>query len=604
MNDMFSVQKIPAVRGQFMNMVTHFSVYTNFGRWNQTLITLSVIVAAYVIRIVYPQVHMTENDMPDFIMAYMRLHHTSPIQLSDEWSNFFVQVLVFNYGYTVITLPYFMYEIAFSVFRMTITEAKLVYIHSLIGILGLIGIFHFVKVNLGFRVAIFSLIIMAVIPAHIGVSRVLPNQLMGITLFYWSLYFLHQLVIHKKRRWKFLYFATTFLYIGSEPIFMVGLGLHGIYALVVSPNSRSWHQIAALFRHLYVNRYSMLFIVLPILVYVAVTVLSYTINYYNGYIMRLLLAVAPQAGEADMGLFKSSNSFLGLQPLRLVTWTLALFGPILFLFIVSLCNVRKWKNSPIAIFLVIALVIYSAMIIIPGGIQRNQAIILAVPLVVLTCLNFQRRVVVITLLTGLTLVYSLSVVYNLEIGFKTTKNYGSVNHGAKNNDYGMKTLGYLIRSDIVEVSTSQLEDPLLHDTAVDIVPGVSHGVPEDRKTTIREKVAVFLDEPAAYYYFGARHHHHIADDIESGTIDEYDVYVLAHIKDVNWQDNESVLHFVESRDSHLIGRIVDGERTLIGLYSNKATKSIGHYDIKIYNEKFDREFGNMDQLPKIWLGRF
>ena len=41
---------------------------------------------------------------------------------------------------------------------------------------------------------------------------------------------------------------------------------------------------------------------------------------------------------------------------------------------------------------------------------------------------------------------------------------------------------------------------------------------------------------------------------------------------------------------------------LIELYASKSVDSVRCYDVELYNQKFDGEFGTLDELPRLWLG--
>lgn len=525
---------------------------------------LAILIGAYCLRVLYPNLYMTGGDMPGHIMASMRLHLTSIFEIQDRYNSFFAQILSFNHGYTTITLPYLLYEIFFTVFKQTITEVKLVYIHSFIGIISLLSIFYFAKLNFGFKIAFLTLLIMAVIPIHIGHSRVhIGMIIIQITFFYSGLSFLSKYLSDRREIWRLLYYVTVFFYIGSDNAFIVGLVLHIFYTILVLSNL-PWHSKVARLRDIYFNRYAIIFIALPIFTYLGVTAVSYQIVPGRGYLLRLLTKVDALG--------------LSLDILKVLKWIIELIGPVTIPFFISLFMVifyaKNTRGNPQILFLCSVFLTYFSLLSITDNIQRNFVFFLAVPVVTIACLTLIRWPISASLTICATLIYSLSVVYNLNIGFPTTQNYGSINHLVKNNDFGIKTLGYLIRIGELDVSAQS------------------------------RRVGVFLDYEGAWYYIGAWFHDWVIRDIQNGALEEYETFVLAYLNNVQRDRNRYILDIVRERNLKLVGYIVDGDKILIELYSNKAVDDIKRYDTNVYNEKFDREFGTLDQFPKTWLGHF
>ena len=547
-----------------------------------------ILVGAYGLRVVHPDLHMTGADMPGHILASMRLHLTSVLNGFDELPTFVFQIVQFNHGYTTILVPYLQYEILFTGLGLPITETNLVFIHSFLGILSLLSIYYFAKLNFGYRVAVATLLIMALVPVHIGLSRAhIGQMIIQIIFFYSSLSFLFKYIQERRQKWKLLYFIATFLYIGSDNGFAIGLALQVLYAVFLY-SGRPRCEKSVLIRELYLSTYSAIFVGVPVLMYLGVAAASYGFGIEGGYIQRLF-------GKSD-GLGFSPD------PLSVLRWSAQLIGPVMFFILVSLLLIKKSLINPQIRFLWIVFFVY-LILLSSAELQRSYVIYLAPPVVMISIftLHIFRRlsIVLITLTSAAMLMYSASVIYNVPIGISTTKTYGSVNHLVENNDFGIKTIGYLVRTDIIDVS--KISNITKQNT------GRSKASFDAAKDWFRpnyNKLGLFLDVELAEYYLGARIHNHVIRDIRGGELQNYDSFILAYIRDKDSDGNQYLLREVEKRDLNLIGLVTSGDHVLVELYSNRNVDNVGYYDVKMYNKAFDQRFGSLDDLPKTWLGHF
>jgi hypothetical protein len=80
--------------------------------------------------------------------------------------------------------------------------------------------------------------------------------------------------------------------------------------------------------------------------------------------------------------------------------------------------------------------------------------------------------------------------------------------------------------------------------------------------------------------------------------------VLAYIPGYDSQTNLAILDLVRQNGLENAGSIVDGNQVLIELYSSEPGLQPMHYDIHLYNELFDQQYGTLDKLPRLWLGHF
>jgi hypothetical protein len=236
-----------------------------------------------------------------------------------------------------------------------------------------------------------------------------------------------------------------------------------------------------------------------------------------------------------------------------------------------------YRNSRNARFLLAVFGCYFLLLSLTNSVERNYVLFLAVPVVTLSAIVISRKPPLLILFLGASVLYSLAVVYRVNIGFQTTRNYGSIDPTRRNNDYGIKVLGYLIRSGQLEVSRGPSE---------------------------RDPIGLFLDFEGAEYYLGARFRYLPMEHIQSGYLDEYEKYILAFRHNDPSHENQYILETVENRELQPIGYILDGVKVLITLYSNKPTDKVRYFQLDDLNPRFDREFGDLDRLPKAWLGRF
>lgn len=535
--------------------------------WVELTIPLLILLGAYLLRIVYPNLYMTGFDMPGHIMASMRLHLTSPFEMEDLLRNTFVQALFYNHGYTTILLPWTLYELVFNFLGFGITEARLVYLNSLIGILSLLSIYFFIRVNFNLKIASLVLLTAVVTPIHIGLSRTHVGSQVVSSIFYYSgLGFLSLYLSQKKIIWKYLYFASVFFYIGADNAFFLGLILQVLFVFLLSQGLSIRDRFTFL-RKLYFCLPALLSIGLPVGLYIATTLISLRLDLDGGFLLRLANKVYKQAFVLDL--------------LKVPTWMLTLLGPaaltFLAAFFINLRHFRKVLFDSRLLFLWISFLVYFFVLYLSQRIEHNYIFLLLVPSLAITAWTFQNQRLLMTLCIGMTLVYSLAVVYSLKIGFPVPVNYGTINRYIENNDVGLKTLGYLIRNGELSVSRHQ-------EGAI-------------------ERVELYIDSPESFYYTGAELYSE-QQEIGFDQAQQSKPSVLAYIPGYDSETNLAILDLVWQNGLAHVGSIVDGNQVLIELYSSEPVLQPIQYDIHLYNEKFDQQYGTLDLLPRLWLGHF
>ena len=85
---------------------------------------------------------------------------------------------------------------------------------------------------------------------------------------------------------------------------------------------------------------------------------------------------------------------------------------------------------------------------------------------------------------------------------------------------------------------------------------------------------------------------------------KYPVYVFAYLAEDQDPANQFLLQAAQARQLYLLGRIMDGDRELLRLFSNYPVGGERIFQVGEYNPKFDRKYGNLDELPRTWLGIF
>jgi len=409
----------------------------------------------------------------------------------------------------------------------------------------------------------------------VGLSRVhVGIQMIQSIFFFASLGFLHEYVASQRTIYRTLYFIATFLYVGSDNIFFFGLVIHLIYVLLLSREAGN-RNLMDLFRDIYLSPHTIFFVACPILLYLLLHYILWRNGISHGFLFRAL----------------SKTEGLSFDPIKVLDWVVRLIGPSSILVPLGLSkSIRNRAISRKVLFLTLLGVAYFVLLSLSAQrMERNHVFSLLVPIALISSSislhddSLYGKVLKATLylFVVVTWVYMLSVVYCVDIGIETKENYGSTSMGVRENTAGVKTLGYLVRTDLINVS--------------------------EIKAGYREcnRLGLFLDYPkGAYHYIGSRHHQRIVEDIKTKkALEDYDTFVLAYLVGVDRDGNNYIKQVVDEMNLGLIGTIRDKERVLLELYSNVEQKNAVIYRTALYNKRFDEEIGNLDLLPGRCLGR-
>jgi hypothetical protein len=117
---------------------------------------------------------------------------TTPIR-----SEFFAQVIQFNHCYSPMKFQFLFYAIFFAILKMQVTEASLLMIHVLLGLLTLTAVYFFARDLFNRKTDLMALLLLAFPPVRVGlIIAHVGQQVIQVLFLYSSLLFLHRLLHH------------------------------------------------------------------------------------------------------------------------------------------------------------------------------------------------------------------------------------------------------------------------------------------------------------------------------------------------------------------------------------------------------------------------
>lgn len=518
-----------------------------------------ILVLAYLIRIIKPSVFISDVDYPGHIVATMRLFLSSFFEIKKLSANFFVQLVSFRHGFTTMLVPYFLYAIFFSLLKISVTETHLVMVNSLLGILSISSLYFFIYTLYGKRSALTSSLLYSIIPIHIGLSRIhVGNQIIQSIFFPLSLGFL-LLYFRNRNKWNsLLYYLTTFFYIGSDNGFFVGLFIQIIF-IIFFHGKRISHKKAVL--GIIFNKHYFLCVLLPSFSYLLIDIFRisrYGVNAPGGFIFRSVGKVGQM-------------SFDFIKP---IVWSIELLGPVFIVGIVMMfLYILRKKMERREQFFVLWIALYLILLSMSSSIERNYIFYIVLPLCAICGHYLQNKKWIVTGTLIISLIYSCSVIFRLPLGFPVTATYGSIDFEKKNNDYGVKTLGYLVRK--------QLLPTLLLDVGNKV-----------------KKINIYMDFLGGWYYTSDYYFDKPLSDLEKA---EPTNSILVYRPYVKSPGNEEVLKYIKKNNLNKIVEINNGTEELLEIYAAEYIP-LRKYDARIFNPLFDKEFGNIQSIAKLHLG--
>ncbi len=521
-----------------------------------TFLLIGICIFAYSIRIYKPEVFISDVDYSGHVVASLRLFSTSLFQIHKPTANLFVQLFSFSHGYVTIGLPSLLYGLVFKLLKLPVTETNLVFINSLIGIVSILAFYRLAKELYNERVALWSALIYSLLPIHISLSRLhVGNQVFQSIFFFLSTTYLIRLLKTNALKNKIFYFVFICFLIGSDNVFPLAIFLQ--FTLIVLQNRKNIFQtIKKVITPLYI---SLPLAVGPAVLYIMMDIIrvkKYGMNAPGGFLLRTL----------------TKTGHFAFSPLQTLQWAGELIGPVCIFFIIIFCHKRILPTFREK-FLLFNIILYTLFLSIGTNIERNYIFSIAGALVLFTVQYLQNKRHILVLICLLTAVYSLSVIYSLPIGFPTTKTYGSIGWNETNNDSGVKTLGYLVRKGILPVGQ-----------------------------TINDKVTkldVCFDFLGGWYYLG-NYYFDLPNQDLSAIKNKKDMLFVVQPSS-NDPASALVAEFVKNNNLSQVGEVRNGKVTLLSVYSFK-NQPLKKYQVSEFNQKFDKEYGNIESLGKLYLG--
>ncbi len=337
-----------------------------------------VIVALTMVRLIDPgNIIGNGSDVSSHLMRSLRLFDTSPLLVTPPLTrNSFFNIINYEHGYTTVVLPALLYLPAFALAQLPITDVNLAAINATLAAAGL-ALFHIV-----FRKAfgpLRSLLLIGLIglaPQHVTSSTTLPAYTpLLIALLWGSFGAAWRFLETRDTRWLLAFHGLTFLYVGSDVLYVAGLGFQVLFIAALA-RSTGVTRTEAL-RLVYGSPISLISIVMPTILFVAVWAVL-----HSGPLVRILdqltglfMASAPARSDAatSPALLTSIPGFLSGLFLRL--------GPIAALALPG-TYVAVRHRTPLDILALAIVVVMMPLLLIRSG--SIHTLLLAPPLAYLT----------------------------------------------------------------------------------------------------------------------------------------------------------------------------------------------------------------------------
>jgi hypothetical protein len=531
-----------------------------------------ILAAAFIIRIIYPNMFIADSDVAGHIFASLRPFRTSLFDFNPPIQNFFFQAFQFRHGFTVLLFPFLFYLFFFKILGLAISEPMLVFICSLWGILSITAIFLFVKKLLGEKSALFSALLIAFLPVHIGLSRVYAgSQIISILFLYLSLYLL--LRVAERPTWKdrIAYFFSLAIYIGADNAFFIGLFFNLALIMAKSENIKTF---LANSKRIYFNKLSLIPI-LPLVLYAAATIISVKAGLNSGYLLRLFDKVDNGAG--------TNFKFIFFDVLRIM---LQWGGAILPVLIAALFFWKKKINKNI-LFIFLIFISYTFIFSVSNAWQDAYIIYSLIPACILISylLAEGKKTILIYILVAANLFYSLGVLYNFNIFFKPISVFGSINREIKNNDYGGKSLAYLIREGKLKASK--------------IIVSGKGGMQ-------KERYGLLSYDSSITYYLAAESENVLNSQADAENFSKYRDFLIAVSEIGDSNKNYSLEKYIKDNNFNLIAEIYDfaSRKRMMSIYANYKTEVIDRYDSNVLNPLYNKKYENLNGLSRVFMGFF
>ena len=525
---------------------------------------------SFLLKILNTEYFFIGSDVAGHIQASISIREAEFLETTNLGNNFFVRMGLFTHGYTTLMLNWISYEFFFEILNIRVNESSFIKINSLVSTLLLIPVYLFMNKHVGKKQTLLIIVLISLIPLHIFLSRSATGPInFFIGFFFLTLYCLDNLINEINKKNLFSFALSSFFFIGSSNLSLIGFLFHLIYIILFIEN-KSIVNITKFILKIYLNFYSILLIIFPIVSYLLITVISLNNDVNHGFILRILS--------------KTEDVEIDLSKIKLF---LLYYGPIIILFFSAiLIDFSKKKTHKLSLFLYIYSLLFFFLVIITNS-ESHYFLNIAIPIsyFIIKIYNKKNNILIIFFIANL--IYSISYVYGYPIIFKHDGHYQRVNIGTYNPkfsfDNGQKSASYLIRKKIINPGYSTIEKKYF---------GKIKKIHVYTKKNLDISTAYYLNEEI--YSF---------DQFDENTIGINNFVFLYPYKIMN----KDKINFLNKKNNlKLIVNICENKKKIIGIYGNKEMKSLNGQCLnsKTLNKKFENNFFLLEDFSKLNLGVF
>ena len=526
---------------------------------------------SFILKILNTEYFFIGSDIVGHIQASISIREAKFLETTYLGNNFFVRLGLFTHGYTTLFINWISYEFFFELLGFKVNESSFIKINSFLSTLLLIPVYLFLNKHLNKKETLLIIILISVIPLHIYISRSMTGPInFFIGFFFLTIYYLDNLINKIDKKNLFFFALSTFFYIGSSNLSLLGFLFHLVYIFIFT-EIKNLKLISKFIIKIYFNFYSIFLIIFPICLYLLVTIISINNDINHGFILRILS--------------KTDDVGFDLNKIKLL---LIYYGPVIILFFSAVTvDLTKGKINKISYFFYIYLITFILLIVITNSeASYFLNVVVVISYFIIKIFNKSKNHLLIFFLV-INLLYSVSYVYGYPFIFKHDGHYNRVAIGTYNPkfsfDNGYKSATYLIRKKIINPGYSILERKYFG---------------QINKIHVYTKKE--LDISTAYYL---NNEIYSFDHFNSETIGNNN-YVFLYPYKIMDQDKIDFLN--KKNDLKLIVNICEDSKKIIGIYGNQKMKRLGDkcLDNKKLNKAFEDEFFLLKNFSKLNLGVF
>jgi hypothetical protein len=531
-------------------------------------ILLGLCTFLYVLRIIHAEfVWEGGSDFPDVVMFGMRLHDTSPFVSLLQKNNTFFQIFTLTRGYSRAVIPYVTYYIVFELLGVTVTQKAFIYIHSLWGVISLLGIYAFCRQFLSQKRSYLAMFLIGLAPTLLNYNRnFFAPYSIEMTFYYAGLACLYRYIVSRKNIWRIAYALLTFWYLGAGNTIFIGLAFQMFFFLLCQQGQNLKERFLSLWRF-FLHWSTVLFVILPAAGIIRLGFFFYKNGLRYGQIMHVIM----NRGDAQHILKPSSFPLLPfLANSILILGFVALLLPYAVIWIMM--HSKKHAYFSIYVYL-LSYVIVVLSLVLAAGRDGFWYTIMIVPPAIMLAVVPQRKLYKYLLL----IIMAISPFWTYYLNYNDTAprgfyGYAAGFYGKVEENTGLKTLAYLVKKGTLPVSKNG-----------------------------PKWIGIFMDFEGAWFYLGQKVHDRVLQDIGTHEYRHYEKYLIVYRYNWDRMPNSFVKEYAIEKHLYHIGTILEHEKSLMEIYANYA-RPYEQYDVQQYDAEFDREFGNMGSYVKYWLG--